>query len=72
MSKDRIMAFARQQGYDSIAELKPWRGYEVYEPLFEDDGMACVGLPLVILVKGDEIRMSTPEEAIQNIENSDG
>lgn len=74
MSKDKIIAFAKEQGYDSIAPLGKWREYECYEPIFDgstEDEPAIVGPPLIILVKGDEIRMSTEEEAFQQMDETD-
>lgn len=40
----------------------PWKGYEVYEPVYDDD--VCIGLPYVILVKDDKVRISTDDEAL--------
>lgn len=74
MSNDKILAFAKQNGYDGVEPLGKWRDYDCYEPTFEDtseEEPAIVGLPLIILVKGDEIRMSTEEEAYQQMEESD-
>lgn len=71
MDKERITAFARAQGYDGVLPLAPWRGYEVYEPTFageSEDDFLPVGPPLVILVQGETIRMSTEEEAFQRID----
>lgn len=39
----------------------PWKGYEVYEPVYNET--MYIGLPLVILAKGDEVRISTDEES---------
>ena len=74
MSNDKILAFAKKNGYDGAEPLGKWRDYDCYEPTFEDtseEEPAIVGLPLIILVKGDEIRMSTEEEAYQQMEESD-
>ena len=49
------------KGYD-------WNGYEVYE--LEFDKKSCVGLPLVILVKGEEVRLSTPDESLEYLDYS--
>lgn len=68
---ERVTAFAKAQGYDGALPLAPWRGYEVYEPTFAGVGMddfLPVGPPLVILVQGETIRMSTEEEAFQRID----
>ena len=41
-----------------------WNGYEVYDPDTSRYGY-YIGMPLVILVKGKEIKMSTSEEALE-------
>ncbi len=66
MEHQTILNFAQQRGYDSIKKLSVvYYDYEVYEPTFDFDGVAYVGLPLCILVKGDNIRMTTPDEAME-------
>ena len=42
---------------------RPWKGYEVYEPVYDED--VCIGLPYVILAKDDEVRISTDDEALE-------
>ena len=42
----------------------PWKGYEVYSPFFKDEA-PTIGLPLVILVKKGEARMTTPDESLE-------
>ena len=34
---------------------KSWKGYEVFEPYYSRP--ICIGLPYVVLKKGDEVRM---------------
>lgn len=73
MSKNEIVAFALTQGYDGVAPLGKWREYDVYEPTFKgtnEEAPAFVGPPLIILVKGNEIRMSTEEEAFQQMDET--
>lgn len=41
----------------------PWKGYEVYKPVYTE--FAFRGHPYVVLVKGDRVRLSTPEESIE-------
>ena len=70
MDKAKIIAFAKENGYDGVEPLGKWRGYDAYEPVFdggEEGELAYVGPPLMILVKGDKIRMSTVEEAYEQI-----
>lgn len=71
MKQEKVIEFAKKNGYDGAEPCGEWRGYEVYEPTFEDSGkeLAIVGLPLVILVKGEEIRMSTPDESLERLDD---
>lgn len=62
---ERVIEFARSQGYETALRLKNWKGYEVYEPMVSKDEVSFTGIPLVILVRGEEIRMSTPDEAFE-------
>lgn len=74
MSKNKVIAFAKKQGYDGVSPLGKWREYDAYEPTFEgtnEDTPAFVGPPLMILVKENEIRMSTVEEAFQQMDEAD-
>lgn len=69
MNQEDILKFAQKQGYEQIQYLEKWRDYDVYEPMFNYDGISYIGLPLVILVKNNEIRMSTPEESFERIDD---
>lgn len=71
MNIKKIIEFAEQNGYSGAVYLNEWRGYSCYEPTFSEEGVSHVGLPLIIMVKGDEIRMSTPEEAMQHIDETE-
>ena len=42
-----------------------WKGYDVYVPVRKK--YVCIGYPFVVLVKGDEVRPSTPEESLEYI-----
>lgn len=67
MTISQIDKFAKEQGYDGIEPLGKWHGYDAFEPVYDGD-VAYVGPPLMILAKGNEIRMSTPEEGYQQID----
>lgn len=70
MDRARVVEFAKEQGYDGAEPLGQWRGHDIYEPTFEQSSgeePAIVGPPLIIMVKDDVIRMSTEEEAFQQI-----
>ena len=72
MDKKKVLAFAKKQGYDDVRHIGKWREFEAWEPFMksDDDGFPCIGLPLLILVKGDKIRMSTEEEAFAQLEEA--
>lgn len=75
MSKEEIIAFAKKQGYDGVLPLGKWKEYDAYEPTVNEateEDPACVGLPLMILVKDDKIRMSTVEEAYEQMAEAEG
>jgi len=70
MKIEEIIAFAGKQGYDGVRSLGKWKEYDAYEPTYDHatkEEPAYVGLPLMILVKDDEIRMSTVEEALEQV-----
>lgn len=71
MKIEEIKAFAKKQGYDNVLYLEKWKGFDVYEPVFDGDEPSFVGVPLVILVKGDTVRMSTVEEAFEQLNHND-
>ncbi len=50
-----------ERGYD-------WNGYEVYDLVFTK--RMIVGHPYVILVKGDEVRLSTAKESLEYLDYS--
>ena len=70
MLHDDIVKFAKEQGYDNVKQLADWNGYEVYEPFLNTKALSIVGLPLLILVKENIIRMSTCEEAFEQMDNA--
>lgn len=70
MKHDNIKAFAKKMGYDDALYIGKWKDYEAYEPMFEGDDVLFVGNPYLILVKGDEIRMSTEEEAFEQLNSN--
>ena len=70
MEIEKVKAFAKQQGYDDVVPLDKWHGHDVYEPVFNGDEVSIVGVPLLILVKNDMIRMSTVDEAFEQLNDT--
>ena len=66
-----VLAFARKNGYETVEFCGHWNGYTCYEPLLTTSPLcAHVGLPLTILVKSNEIRMSTASEALEIVKET--
>lgn len=59
----RVIGYAKEKGYKSIKYIGKWKGYNVYEPIIFKHVM-FTGLPLVILVNNEKIRMSNGNEAM--------
>ena len=64
--EDIILELIEDLGAKSYKKGVDWNGYKVYIPQYK--GNPCIGLPYVVLEKGDEIRVSTPEESIEYLE----
>lgn len=71
MQTEKIKEFAVQKGFQDVALLGKWRGYDVYEPIYNKDSVSMIGLPLAVLVKDNEMRMTTPEEAMSCLDEMD-
>lgn len=71
MSLEKVIEFAKKQGYESVEKLEKWKEYDVYEPIYKNDEVSIIGMPLLILVKGEEIRMSTVEEALEQLSTAE-
>ncbi len=72
MIDNKIISFARENGYDTALPLGKWKKYDAYEPVMAEavgGAPAPTGPPLMILVCGEEIRMSTPEEAYEQLDS---
>lgn len=51
----------RALGASRYKKSVPWKGYEVYEPVYTE--FAFRGPLFFVLVKGDQVRLSTIDEA---------
>ena len=51
---------------DSYKKGEDWQGYQVYEPIYKN--APKIGYPLVVLVKDDEVMVSTEDEAFDYLE----
>lgn len=64
--KEQLRELQAELSAASLERGKDWNGYSVFIPRYNDE--AFVGLPLVVLVNGDEARLSTPEEGMEYLE----
>jgi len=65
-----VISFAKSKGYETASFLNKWRGYDVYEPIMSEDIVTDTGPPLVILVKDNRARISTPDEALEHLDET--
>lgn len=71
MEKSKIYEFAKEHGYETAEFLCEWRGFKCYEPIFSANRISFIGMPLLILEDKDgKLRMSTPEEAMQQLDET--
>jgi len=68
MKIEQVKEFANQQGYDDVLHIGKWKGFDAYEPVFNGEDVSFIGVPLLILAKGGNIRMSTVEEAFEQLD----
>lgn len=65
MREGEILQFAQKIGYDGFQFHCKWNGWDCYEPIMNANEVSYVGYLLVVMVKGDEIRVSTDEESLK-------
>jgi len=65
---NKVVEFAKTNGYDKAVYSGKWHDYDVYDPCYDDNEVRFEGLPFFILVKDDTIRMSTDDEAFSYID----
>ena len=62
MIETKIQDLIDQLGADDYKKGESWNGYDVYIPEYEGDPV--IGLPYVVLVKGNEARICDDDEAL--------
>lgn len=65
MDDKKVLEFAKKKGYSSVEHLGKWLEYDVYDLIMDDEEVSYIGLPLVALVKDNDIRISTPDESLE-------
>ena len=62
----RSLNFAKKYDeYVSVKQIGEWNGYTVFSPIKKKKGVSFTGYPLKILIKQNEIRWSSPKEALE-------
>lgn len=62
----KIMKFAILNGFDGVKKTNiTYKGYEVWKPYFKGKEPMHSGLPISVLVKGNEIRFTNEEETFE-------
>jgi hypothetical protein len=56
--------------YDDAVCVGIWNGYEVYEPIFNDDEEHFIGFPQFIIAKNGEIRWTRDDKESMEIMDS--
>lgn len=69
MEIEKVKAFAKKQGYDDVLYIGKWKEFDAYEPVLKGEDVSFTGVPLLIFVHGDSIRMSTVEEAFEQLDS---
>lgn len=68
----KVQDFAREHNYETAEYLCDWNGFKCFEPIFNEGQPSYIGAPLLILVdENDNIRLSTNEEAMQQIHDTE-
>ena len=61
---DKALEFAKNNNYETVEYLGKYENYFVYEPVSDVDLVSYTGLPNVILVNEEEVRLSTYDETM--------
>ena len=70
LTSEKVRDFAKQNGYMTAIFETIWKNYNVYEPIYSwDEEPSYTGYPLMIQEKEDELRLTTPEEALELLNN---
>ena len=67
---NEIKELARELKADGIKKGKNYKGYTVYEPVYNKE--CFIGLPLVIFVKDNKARICTNEESLAYLDFING
>ena len=69
--KENLKRCCKMLSADSFKKGESWKGFDVYEPIYETE--VEIGFPRVILVKGNDARLSSIEDCflyMKHLKNS--
>ena len=69
MKRDRVIEFARENGYDGAVFRGKWKHFDVYEPTSNGEEPANIGRQEFILEFDGMIRMTMEDEAFEYIDS---
>ena len=64
---NKALEFARSNNYETIEYLGQYKNYYAYNPILKEDDLTFTGLPYVILVNDNEVRLSDYNETMELI-----
>jgi hypothetical protein len=64
MDNDKVLEFAKKDGYATVNYLGKYRGYDLYKPLYEDLHVAT-GLPTYIIVEDNKPKFVRGQEGLE-------
>lgn len=60
--KEKILKVAKSFGFDNYMFVGNQNSYNIYTPYNNDGTIPCIGQPVFVLVKGEEIRVAEESE----------
>jgi hypothetical protein len=60
--EEKILKIVKSYGFDNYKTLTTWNGYTVHTPYNSDGSLPCIGQPVFILTKGNEVRIANESE----------
>ena len=64
MDNDKVLEFAKKDGYATVNYLGKYKEFDLYKPLYEDPHIAT-GLPTYIIVKDDKTKFIRGQEGLE-------
>lgn len=69
---DSVLSYAQDLGYATVIERGPWKKSTVYEMILsEESENACLGIPQFVIDDGENLHISSVEEAFAILDSFD-